>query len=85
MKISRNSAKICRIPEIHFTNFVDLEKSENIGIWTQKSASIQPRTSCLKFGCGTPGSDVPQGIARNFLVPSQVRFSFLVAVIYFWI
>ena len=60
MKISRNSAKICRIPEIHFANLVDLEKSEKMSIWTQKSASIQPRTSCVKFGCGPPRSNGPQ-------------------------
>ena len=29
MKILRNSAKICRIPEIHFAELLDLEKSEN--------------------------------------------------------
>ena len=28
MKISRNSTEFCRIPEIHFANLVDLEKSE---------------------------------------------------------
>ena len=56
MKISRNSAKICRIPEIHFANLVDLEKSEKMSIWTQKSASIQPRTSCRKFDVGPPAA-----------------------------
>ena len=55
MKISRNSAKICRIPEIHFANLVDLEKSEKMSIWTQKSALIQPRKSPDKFA-GRDGS-----------------------------
>ena len=70
MKISRNSAKICRIPEIHFANLVDLEKSEKMSIWTQKSASIQPITSCVKFGCGPPSSDGPLRKHVQFLPTS---------------
>ena len=69
MKISRNSAKICRIPEIHFANLVDLEKSEKMSIWTQKSASIQPRTSCVKFGCGPPRSNGPLFVLLSSLFP----------------
>ena len=30
-------------------NLVDLEKCRKMSIWLQKSASIQPRTSLLKF------------------------------------
>ena len=30
-------------------NLVDLEKCFQMAIWSQKSASIQPRTSRLKF------------------------------------
>ena len=46
--------KICRIPEIHFANFVDLKKSETISmsiwtIWMLKSALIQPRKSPEKL------------------------------------
>ena len=33
-----------------FLNLVDLEKCCKMRIWTQKSASIQQRTSPLKFG-----------------------------------
>ena len=32
-----------------FVNLVDLEKFYKMSIWLQKSASIQPRTSPIKF------------------------------------
>ena len=45
-----NSAKVYRILEIQFAHLVDLETSENMRIYLQRSGLIQPRTRLPKFG-----------------------------------
>ena len=54
LKIAKNfSTKICKIIEFGAVrrndNLVDLEKRCKMSIWTQKSASLQPRTRSLKI------------------------------------
>ena len=38
-------------------HLVDLENAAKMKTYLQTSASIQPRTSLLKFGCGVPAVD----------------------------
>ena len=59
--------KICKIIELGAVrrndNLVDLEKRCKMSIWLQKSASIQPRTSPLKF-VGSRDSCTPSPVVR---------------------